>query len=380
MKKSIRSFLLVAVASLLVLSACQPAAPRVVESQGEYTLQITQVDTTDFPLVHVYVSVRDANGEPVVVNTEKIQLLENGQPVPDQDIQGTGEVGPLTTMLVIDNSGSMNYVNKLESAKTVAKEYLDQMRPGDKAGVITFNTKVRLIQDVTDDREALDKAIDSITAENDTAIYDAISMAIQTLNPLPGRKAIILMTDGMDNSSIATPEEVLGSIGFGGLSISTIGFGQMPEGEEENDEYRGIDETTLRYIADNAGGRYGYAEDKAQLSVLYDRMRRALQSEVVISYITPLALRDGVQRALTVRLSDRFSGVGGESRTNFNPGGLVPEVSQPASWLVFGAILAGLLVLLFIPVIVNAFSNNESKPGGTGKKKSKSKIKITLKD
>ncbi len=375
MKRLFRTFPILSLASLLFFSACQSATPRV-ETQGEYSLQITQIDTSNFPLVNVYVSVRDIKGEPAVINAEKIQLLENGQPVPKQDVQGLGEVGPLTSMLVIDSSGSMNYVNKLESAKAAAKEYLAQMRPGDKAGIITFNTKVRLVQEVTDSREALEKAIDSITAGGDTAIYDAILLAIETLNPLPGRKAIILLTDGMDNASTATPEEALGSIGFGGLSISTIGFGEAPESEGELDEYRGIDETTLRYIAENAGGFYSYAEDKEELADTYDRLRRSLQSEVVISYVTPQNLRDGVLRSLTVRLSDPFSGIGGESRTSFNPGGLVPEVAQPASWPLFGAMLAVLLLLLFIPVIVSAISNRESK----APPKKKRKIKITLKD
>ncbi|MDK2980372.1 MAG: Ca-activated chloride channel [Chloroflexota bacterium] len=54
-------------------------------------------------------------------------------------------------------------------------------------------------------------------------------------------------------------------------------------------------------------------------------MRHALQSEVVLSYVIPLSLRDGVQRALTVTLADRYRGVGGQSQTGYNPGGLVPE-------------------------------------------------------
>lgn len=373
MNKLQRSFLILPlVATLLLFPACQ-ATPKV-ETTGDYILQITQIDTTQFPLVNVYVSVRDAAGEPQVINTGKLQLLENGQPVNNQSIQGTGGVDTLSTMLLIDNSGSMNFVGKLDSAKAVAKEYLDQMRPGDQVGVITFNTEVNVVQDITADRDALVNAIDNISARNDTAVYDALSTAIGILNPLPGRKAIILLTDGMDNASSTTPEEALGSIGFGGLSISSIGFGQMPEGEEQTDEYKGIDEATLLMIADSAGGQYGYAEDKAQLSALYDQMRRALQSEAVISYVTPLSLRDGVQRALTVTLSDRYIGVGGESQTSFNPGGLVPEVAQPASWITFGIILAILMVLLFIPVVINAFSNKEPK------KKKKSKIKITLKD
>ncbi|MCJ7519581.1 MAG: VWA domain-containing protein [Anaerolineaceae bacterium] len=373
MKKSLRSFLiLLLLMALFLLPACQ-ATPRV-ESSGDYVLQITQIDTTQFPLVNVYVSVRDSAGEPQVINTGKLQLLENGQPVNNQSIQGSGEVGPLTTMLLIDNSGSMNFVGKLDSAKAVAKEYLDQMRSVDQAGVITFNTKVAVVQDITADREALLKAIDSITARDDTAVYDALSTAIGILNPLPGRKAIIVLTDGMDNSSKTTSEGALGAIGFGGLSISTVGFGQLPEGEEQTDQYKGIDVPTLRMIAENAGGQYGYAEDKAQLSALYDQMRRALQSEAVISYVTPLSLRDGVQRALTMTLSDRFIGVGGESQTSFNPGGLVPEVAKPAPWITFGIILAVLVLLLFIPVVVSIFTNKESK------KKKRRKIKITLKD
>ena len=378
MNKKINLFLTISLLAITLLSAaCQTTKPKV-ESQGEYVLQITQIDTTDFPYVDVYISVQDVNGEPQVINVNKLQLLENGQPVSGQSIQGTGEVGPLTTLLLIDNSGSMNYADKLDSAKAVAKEYLNQMRAGDQAGIITFNTEVKVVQDITSDHDALADAIDSITAVHDTAMYDALVQAIAMLNPLSGRKAIIVLTDGMDNQSTATADDALAGIGFGGLSISTVGFGQIPEGEEEADAYTGIDEATLRMIAQNAGGRYGYAANEAELSAIYDQMRRALQSEVVISYMTPLSLRDGVLRALTVTLSDRYSGVGGESQTGYNPGGLVPEVAQPASWLLFFGLLAVLVVLLCIPLVVNAFSNKES---GKGKRKNKkSKIKITLKE
>ena len=104
-------------------------------------------------------------------------------------------------------------------------------------------------------------------------------------------------------------------------------------------------------------------------------MRRALQSEVVISYATPMNLRDGVARALTVTLIDRYQGLGGESETRYNPGGLVPEVSQPASWLVFGIILAILIILLLIPLIIKMFTKKDSRS-----REKKKKIKITLKD
>jgi Mg-chelatase subunit ChlD len=117
-----------------------------VDSQGDYDLQITQIDTSQFPLVNVYISVRDAAGEPQMINTGKLQLWENGQPVSSQSIRSSGEAGPLTTLLLIDNSGSMNFADKLTSAKEVAREYLDQMRSGDQVGIITFNTQVAVIR------------------------------------------------------------------------------------------------------------------------------------------------------------------------------------------------------------------------------------------
>ena len=372
MKKINRSFLLLIISAIpFLLLACQPA-PRV-ESRGDYILQITQIDTSQFPGVDVYISVKDTSGEPQIINTNKLQLLENGQPVDPDKITSMGEVGTLSTLLLIDNSGSMNYANKLETAKTAAKQFLSQMRPGDKSGIITFNTEVDYIQELTEDQTALEKAVDSITASSDTAMYDAMQKAIDILNPLPGRKAVIVLTDGMDNESQSSPEEVLGSIGFGGLSISTVGFGEPPLADEEVDVYAGIDEPTLRSIANQAGGIYGYADDQTTLSSLYDRIRRSLQSEVVISYITPLTLRDGVQRALTVALTDQFIGEGGRSLTRFNPGGLVPEVAQPASWLKFGVILVVLIALLAIPLVIQIIRGGKSL-------KRKKKIRITLKD
>ncbi len=372
MKKILRSFMILTVClSLGILAACQQA-PRT-ESEGRLTLQITQIDTSAFPLVDVYISVLGEDGEPQVINTNKLQLLENGQPINPQSVRGAGDIDQLTTLLLIDNSGSMNYAGKLESAKAAAKGFLGQMRSGDQTGIITFNTEVNLVQEITQNRSVLEAAIDSISASRDTAMFDALVEATRILNPLSGRKAIIMLTDGMDNQSRATSEEVLSGIGFGGLSISTVGFGDPPLQDEEVDVYEGIDETTLRYLAQNAGGIYGYADDQAELASLYDRIRRSLQSEVVISYLTPLPLRDGVQRALTVVLADSYSGVGGRSLTSFNPGGLVPEVAQPASWFVFGGILAALVVLLFIPLIIQIFSS-------TSTRKRKKKIRITLKD
>jgi hypothetical protein len=73
-----------------------------------------------------------------------------------------------------------------------------------------------------------------------------------------------------------------------------------------------------------------------------------LQSEFVVTYLSPARLRDGVNRSLTVRLADAPVAV----QLDYNPGGLLPEVEAIAPWPVFLAALGALVILLAIPVLV----------------------------
>jgi tight adherence protein B len=333
------------------------------EGEGP-TVRITQVDTSRFPKVTVYVSVTDANGEPVGVDASQLVLQENGVTIVPDQMQGIGEIGPLTTMLVMDVSGSMLSAEKLKAAKVVAKDYVNQMRPGDQAGLIKFNTEAKLVQDITQDKEALIAAIDSLSAQGDTAMYDAVKQAVEILNPIAGRKAIIALTDGLDNRSVSTPDEVIGSIGSGGVSISTVGLGEPGQGRGA---LTALDEEALKSLAERAGGLYGFANDQDSLKKLYDQYGRALQSEYVIIYTSPSKLRDGVNRSLSVSLVSLGASPGAlTNQSIYNPGGLVPEVAQPAPWSTFFILLGALVLLLFIPTIIGkaiGLPKNLSKKG-----------------
>lgn len=348
---------------IAVLSgACTQDKSQTAIASEAVSLQITQVDTSQFPLVYVYVSAKDQAGNPVPVPVSDIELLEDGSPISAQAIQGMDEVTSFTSLLVMDNSGSMNFSNKLETAKQAASSYIEQMRSADQAGIITFNTKVQTVQEVTSDKEALLAGVTGIQARDDTAMWDALLSAVETLNPISGRKAIIVLTDGMDNQSSATPEQILSAIGESGLSISTIGFGTKPEAGATPDEYEGIDEQTLTNLAEQAGGIYGYVEDPEALVNMYDTIRESLQSEVVISYITPQTLRDGVKRALSVRLSGAWEDHVSGSSSSYNPGGLIPEVPNPSNWVLFFILLGALLILLVVPLLwVNSTAKKRKK-------------------
>jgi hypothetical protein len=179
----------------------------------------------------------------------------------------------------------------------------------------------------------------------DTAMFDALVEGIRQLQPVTGRKAMIVLTDGMDNSSTATLDGTLGQIGDAGLSISAVGLGDR---SQFGASFAGLDETRLANLAERAGGVYTRTADDAELRQAYQRLGRALHSEYVVTYTSALPLRDGVNRTLDVRLASSAAAASGR----YNPGGVVPEVAQTAPWTLFGLALAVLAGLLLLPALI----------------------------
>ncbi len=341
MRTMIRSILTL---GLVLLSTGFPLLPA--SAQGDdLQIRITQVDNSRFPQVTVYISVTNAAGEPVGIDPSTIQVFENGRPMQAVQIRGggQGEVGRLTTMLVMDVSGSMEKNGKLDGAKAAARAYVEQMRPGDQAGLMAYNTQVSYVQPLTAEPGALIQAINALKPSGNTAMFDALIQAEEALKDVAGRKAIIVLTDGLDNRSRHKAQDVIAGIGPSGLSISTIGLGDPTTSAQS-----GLDEAVLRSLAQQAGGVYSFASDPQALRALYQLYGRALQSEYAITYISPSTLRDGINRTLSVSLGDRAVSAQGK----YNPGGVLPEVSQ-RSWGLFGGLLAGLLALLIAPLLVS---------------------------
>lgn len=363
MRKSTRLVLALTLVAAVVLST---TAAALAQTPAGTQIKITQVDNSKFPQVTVYLSVTDANGEPVAIDPATIQLTENGK-VMQPSFSGGGKeggAGPLSTMLVMDVSGSMDKNGKIDGAKAAATAYVNQMRPGDQAGIITYNTQAQVIQQLTKDHSALLNAIDGIKTGGNTAMYDALITAEQSLKDVQGRKAIIAVTDGLDNSSSHNAGEVVSGLGPSGLSISTIGLGDATTKAQS-----GLDETALKSLADKAGGAYSYAGDATALSALFQLYGRQLQSEYVVSYTSPSALRDGVNRNLEVSLT----GTGVAAQKAYNPGGVLPEVPSQ-SWILFGGILVVLILLLLVPGIIGLASRGFGSLGGGRKKSGRIKL------
>ena len=325
-------------------------------------IKITQVDNSQFPQVTVYVSVTDAAGEPVAVDPASIQLSENGQVMRPTRVGSAskGGAGALSTMLVMDVSGSMDKSGKIDGAKAAARAYVDQMRPGDETGLMVYNTHTDYVQPLTSDTDVLREAIAAITTGGNTSMYDALMAAEEALAGVSGRKAIIAVTDGLDNHSSHSADDVTAGIGPGGLTISAVGLGDATSKSQV-----GLDEAGLKDLTKAAGGAYSLAGDSQSLSALFQLFGRTLQNEYAITYTSPATLHDGVNRGLTVALIGSPSA----ARSTYNPGGVLPEVLNQ-SWLLFGLILLALVALLLAPVVWALGSR------GLGKASRKGRIRL----
>jgi VWFA-related protein len=331
-----------------------------VRAQGTVTVQVVQVDKSRFPEVDVYVSVTDAEGQPVKdLEVGDFHLVEDGRFAALSHVSRAGEQGPVTAMLLIDRSGSMDYADKMQAAREAAIAFVELMRPGDVTGVIAFNTQVSTVQPPTEDREALTEAIQAIEAVDDTALYDALDVALEMLQPVAGRKAIIAVTDGMNTAGQRTRDEILALAAEQGISIYTVGLGDPSLG---TGAYAGIDEPTLEAIAEASNGIYTFAPNPEDLRGLYELLSLRIQNEYRLTYRSPNPLRDGTNRSALVTVATRSGPT--EVAVDYNPGGVIPEVEPRSTWGLFGLSFAALAFLLVLPGAVSRLVRGRAAASG----------------
>jgi Ca-activated chloride channel family protein len=182
-------------------------------------------------------------------------------------------------MLGLDLSGSMQIedmqignrlVPRITAVKSIAADFT-QRRQGDRVGLILFGTRAYLQAPLTFDLETVTRFIDEAQlgfAGEDTAIGDALGLAIKRLRDRPATSRIfILLTDGQDTASTVDPMEAAALAAQLDVKIYTIGIsrnlGRTTRGRVE------VDEAMLNAVADATGGRYFRATSPAELEAIY---------------------------------------------------------------------------------------------------------------
>jgi VWFA-related protein len=156
-------------------------------------------------LVTVNVSVIDGNGRPLLgLNAGDFVVTDEGKPV---NLEFFDVNGPASIVLVVDLSSSMRG-ERWHNLMTGMKKFLTSTHPGNDYTLITFGDRPRLII-LSASRDDVWKKLDALKPKGSTALYDASLTGLSVLEQIPRRqKALVLFSDGEDNASISTLENV----------------------------------------------------------------------------------------------------------------------------------------------------------------------------
>ena len=174
----------------------QPSATPPPEPEDIETLK------TDTDLVTVPLIATDRSGLYITdLRQEEFTISEDGVP---QQIAFFGKVAaPFHVVLMLDTSSSTK--DQLKRIQEAAFAFVQQLQPVDRVKVISFDDKVKDLNEFTADREILRAAISGTRSGEGTKVYDAVDLAMNNLRKIRGRKAIVLFSDGMDwHSDTAT--------------------------------------------------------------------------------------------------------------------------------------------------------------------------------
>lgn len=226
-------------------------------------------------LVELYVAVTDNNGNLVPdLTKDDFDVLESGK---KQDVTKFELVEnlPLTVGILLDTSGSMR--TSLIQAKTAAAEFLRKvMTPRDRSFAVNFASRPQLDMPPTDDVEAVVRSFEDLQAVGDTALHDALVHSLYYFRGIKGQRALVLLSDGDDNSSYIAYKDAVEYARRSGVAIYSIGF-NLPGFEI------GL-KSKLTEIAETTGGKAFFTGKAEELPVIYAQIERELRSRYLIAY------------------------------------------------------------------------------------------------
>lgn len=175
------------------------------------------------------------------------------------------------------------YVSRMDAAKATASAFLQQ-RPNDRVGLIVFGTLPYLQAPITYDKRAVEEVLWSMRpgmAGNSTSIGDAVGLALKTFDnaATKGSKIIILLTDGENNDGALSMPQALSLAQDADVKIYTIGVGQKTRSWFGKAGLAGVDEKSLRQLAEATEAQYFQATDGQSLSRVYTEINRLEPSE-----------------------------------------------------------------------------------------------------
>ena len=260
--------------------------------------QDDDVIRTNTDLVVLNVTVTDKAGQYVkALKPSDFKVYEDGVEVKSDMIAGFSvQESPYAAVVLLDSSGSMEA--RFSLARSAAIRFLDGLRQEDVAAVYRFDSKVERVQEFSGGRDLAPIAY-AIRAKGMTTLNDAIVEAAKKLAERPeARKAIVVLSDGMDTFSKASSDKAVESALAVGASIFAVDMSSLEVGGSGTRPSA----TTLKGFAEKTGGRFVATPGGPALRDAFTGIADELGNQYTISYHPLNQKRDGKWRTLEVKV------------------------------------------------------------------------------
>ncbi len=249
-------------------------------------------------LVSFSVTVLDKKGKFITdLKEPDFELLEDGQKqrlkyfVPGS---ATGDLPPLHLGILFDISGSMEEDMKL--SRSAAIKFLKTLEEAQDMTLVDFDTEVRLARYTHADFPSLVERIRSRKADGYTALYDAIAVYLDGAAAQDGRKILVLYTDGGDNDSHISFNDMLTLVRASDVTVYSIGFLQHAGSASLDLRAR------LQRIAEITGGQSYFPMSIVDLDGVYEKIRDEIRSQYAMGYVSTDLKQDGSWRKVDIRV------------------------------------------------------------------------------
>ena len=273
--------------------------------------------------VPIYTTVVDAQRRLVAdLQQEDFEVFDNLKPQTLTNF--TNEITPFTAIVMLDTSGSMTL--NLDFVKQAAEEFLMRLLPEDKAKVGAFNDKIQILprdEPFSNNRDRLIRLVkEGLDFGYPTRLWDAVDESIAHMEPLDGRRVVVVFTDGDDSASRKGRNDVLDRAREKDMMIYAIGLSS--EYFNGQTRVRTRPDRGLKVVAEETGGGFFELTKKDELGPTFTRVAQELHSQYVIGF-SPAAL-DGKIHKLEVRV--KRPGLTARSRKSYVATPVVPTTGH----------------------------------------------------
>jgi len=293
----------------------RPSWPQAQQSQNPPTTQQQQQQGQfkigiEVNMVTVPVTVRKpAGGFIKGLPKSAFHITEDGE---QQEILTFAQEGvPTRIALVLDISGSVR--QEWGTIKSATRKFVENLKPEDEFSIVTFNTETRLKMDWGHKADRLDDVLSSIYCKDNTNLWDTIYVVAHDLfKGITDKKAMIIMSDGLDNNSSVSFKDALDAGVHSEAALYVVSKTQAVREHylyelHQQGVYAGIPEQefmqadlALRKLAYETGGRVLYPNNFGQLDNVYAEVDEELRNQYSLGYISTKVAKDGSYRKIEV--------------------------------------------------------------------------------